>query len=102
MKGENLFISCVSELVLNTREFDMLLGKMEKNGKRRVSFIVLLFNANKHSYDREQWCVESNAYHTDSFIFYAKCIKTECMFNCCCLKLRVFCYHSREFCICRH
>ena len=35
-KGENLFVSCVSELVLNTREFDMLLGKMERNGKRKV------------------------------------------------------------------
>nr|KAG5713038.1 hypothetical protein BaRGS_021832 [Batillaria attramentaria] len=32
--GDNLFMSCVSELVLETREFEMLLGRLEKDGKR--------------------------------------------------------------------
>jgi nuclear pore complex protein Nup93 len=33
--GENLFKSCVSELVLETREFDMLLGVLQTDGSRR-------------------------------------------------------------------
>lgn len=33
--GENLFTCCVSELVLETREFEMLLGKMEPDGTRK-------------------------------------------------------------------
>lgn len=32
--GENMFYSCVSELVLETREFEMLLGRLDKDGKR--------------------------------------------------------------------
>lgn len=38
-QGENLFMSCVSELVLETREFEMLLGKMEPDGTRRLGAI---------------------------------------------------------------
>ncbi|KAK3777041.1 hypothetical protein RRG08_008893 [Elysia crispata] len=38
-KGENLFMSCVSELVLETREFDMLLGRMERDGTRKSGAI---------------------------------------------------------------
>ncbi|ELT94870.1 hypothetical protein CAPTEDRAFT_177509 [Capitella teleta] len=34
-QGDNLFTSCVSELVLETREFDMLLGQLAKDGSRR-------------------------------------------------------------------
>ena len=37
--GENLFMSCVSELVLETREFDMLLGQLNKDGTRRPGAI---------------------------------------------------------------
>ncbi|KAH6926863.1 hypothetical protein HPB50_022632 [Hyalomma asiaticum] len=33
--GENLFVACVSELVLETKEFDVLLGKVEPDGCRR-------------------------------------------------------------------
>ncbi|GFR90684.1 nuclear pore complex protein Nup93 [Elysia marginata] len=36
---ENLFMSCVSELVLETREFDMLLGRMEGDGTRKSGAI---------------------------------------------------------------
>ncbi|ESO86520.1 hypothetical protein LOTGIDRAFT_179365 [Lottia gigantea] len=39
LKGENLFISCVSELVLETREFEMLLGKLERDGSRKPGAI---------------------------------------------------------------
>jgi len=35
----NLFASSVSELVLETREFDMLLGKIDRNGKKKVCFL---------------------------------------------------------------
>ncbi|XP_069113478.1 nuclear pore complex protein Nup93-like [Argopecten irradians] len=38
-QGENLFMSCVSELVLETREFEMLLGKIERDGTRRPGAI---------------------------------------------------------------
>lgn len=34
-RGENLFVACVSELVLETREFETLLGKIEWDGSRR-------------------------------------------------------------------
>ncbi len=33
-KGENLYMSCVSELVLESREFDLLLGAMSADGTR--------------------------------------------------------------------
>ncbi|XP_041375379.1 nuclear pore complex protein Nup93-like isoform X2 [Gigantopelta aegis] len=37
--GENLFMSCVSQLVLDTKEFDMLLGRMERDGSRKPGAI---------------------------------------------------------------
>ena len=37
--GENLFSKCVSELVLETREFDVLLGHMESDGVRKLGCI---------------------------------------------------------------
>lgn len=37
--GENMFYSCVSELVLETREFEMLLGRLERDGTRRPGAI---------------------------------------------------------------
>ncbi|KAM7288940.1 nuclear pore complex protein Nup93 [Ixodes scapularis] len=45
--GENLFVACVSELVLETREFDALLGKMERDGCRRPG-AVDRFQADTH------------------------------------------------------
>uniref|UniRef100_A0A8C8FBK9 Nuclear pore complex protein Nup93 n=1 Tax=Oncorhynchus tshawytscha TaxID=74940 RepID=A0A8C8FBK9_ONCTS len=33
-QGENMFMCCVSELVIESREFDMLLGRLEKDGSR--------------------------------------------------------------------
>ncbi|KAK3085381.1 hypothetical protein FSP39_002489 [Pinctada imbricata] len=38
-QGENLFKSCVSELVLETREFEMLLGKIDRDGTRHPGAI---------------------------------------------------------------
>ncbi|KAM9816270.1 nuclear pore complex protein Nup93 isoform X2 [Syngnathus typhle] len=38
-QGENMFMRCVSELVIESREFDMLLGKLEKDGSRRPGVI---------------------------------------------------------------
>ncbi|KAI0235619.1 Nuclear pore complex protein Nup93 [Lamellibrachia satsuma] len=38
-QGDNLFMSCVSELVLETREFDMLLGQLGKDGSRKSGAI---------------------------------------------------------------
>ncbi|MFT7816859.1 nuclear pore complex protein Nup93-like [Arapaima gigas] len=40
-QGENMFMRCVSELVIESREFDMLLGRLEKDGSRKVSPGVL-------------------------------------------------------------
>ncbi|XP_028392080.1 nuclear pore complex protein Nup93-like [Dendronephthya gigantea] len=37
--GENLFSKCVSELVLETREFDVLLGHMDADGTRKLGCI---------------------------------------------------------------
>ncbi|EDO41551.1 predicted protein [Nematostella vectensis] len=37
--GGDLFMECVSELVLETREFEMLLGKLEPNGTRKPGCI---------------------------------------------------------------
>ena len=34
-KGENLFITCLSEMVIETREFDALLGRLGSDGTRR-------------------------------------------------------------------
>uniref|UniRef100_A0A8C7I8H9 Nuclear pore complex protein Nup93 n=1 Tax=Oncorhynchus kisutch TaxID=8019 RepID=A0A8C7I8H9_ONCKI len=36
-QGENMFMCCVSELVIESREFDMLLGRLEKDGKHFYS-----------------------------------------------------------------
>ena len=38
--GDNLFMSCVSELVLETREFEMLLGQISIDGSRKVCMLV--------------------------------------------------------------
>ncbi|XP_072013036.1 nuclear pore complex protein Nup93-like [Amphiura filiformis] len=34
-QGENLFVKCLSELVIETREFEALLGCLDRNGTRR-------------------------------------------------------------------
>ncbi|KAK8779261.1 hypothetical protein V5799_019398 [Amblyomma americanum] len=39
--GENLFMACVSELVLETKEFEALLGKIEPDGCRRPGAVDL-------------------------------------------------------------
>ncbi|XP_032816727.1 nuclear pore complex protein Nup93 isoform X2 [Petromyzon marinus] len=38
-QGENMFMRCVGELVIETREFDMLLGRLERDGTRRPGVI---------------------------------------------------------------
>ncbi|XP_042196200.1 nuclear pore complex protein Nup93 isoform X1 [Callorhinchus milii] len=38
-QGENMFMRCVSELVIESREFDMLLGRLEKDGSRKPGLI---------------------------------------------------------------
>ncbi|ETE66056.1 Nuclear pore complex protein Nup93 [Ophiophagus hannah] len=40
-QGENMFLRCVSELVIESREFDMILGKLENNGSRKNADKVL-------------------------------------------------------------
>jgi len=37
--GDDLFMSCISELVLETREFEMLLGRLEPDGTRKPGCI---------------------------------------------------------------
>ena len=39
--GDNLFMSCVSELVLETREFEMLLGQINLDGSRKVGSHII-------------------------------------------------------------
>uniref|UniRef100_A0A8C2SY49 Nuclear pore complex protein Nup93 n=1 Tax=Coturnix japonica TaxID=93934 RepID=A0A8C2SY49_COTJA len=38
-QGENMFFRCVSELVIESREFDMILGKLENDGSRKPGVI---------------------------------------------------------------
>uniref|UniRef100_A0A8C1HTI0 Nuclear pore complex protein Nup93 n=1 Tax=Cyprinus carpio carpio TaxID=630221 RepID=A0A8C1HTI0_CYPCA len=38
-QGENMFMRCVGELVIESREFDMLLGRLEKDGSRKPGVI---------------------------------------------------------------
>ncbi|XP_026570103.1 nuclear pore complex protein Nup93 [Pseudonaja textilis] len=38
-QGENMFLRCVSELVIESREFDMILGKLENDGSRKPGVI---------------------------------------------------------------
>uniref|UniRef100_A0A287BGY5 Nuclear pore complex protein Nup93 n=1 Tax=Sus scrofa TaxID=9823 RepID=A0A287BGY5_PIG len=38
-QGENMFLRCVSELVVESREFDMILGKLENDGSRKPGVI---------------------------------------------------------------
>ncbi|KAK3744462.1 hypothetical protein QZH41_012886 [Actinostola sp. cb2023] len=49
--GEDLFMSCVSELVLETREFEMLLGRLEPDGTRKPGCIDK-FQKNKNDTQR--------------------------------------------------
>lgn len=37
--GENVFAGCISQLVLQSREFDMLLGRLEPDGRRTPGVI---------------------------------------------------------------
>ncbi|CAH2324545.1 nuclear pore complex Nup93 isoform X1 [Pelobates cultripes] len=38
-QGEDMFLRCVSDLVIESREFDMLLGKLEKDGRKKPGAI---------------------------------------------------------------
>lgn len=38
-KGDSLFTDCVSELVLESRNFDLLLGRLEPDGTRTQGFL---------------------------------------------------------------
>uniref|UniRef100_A0A8B9Z2U5 Nuclear pore complex protein Nup93 n=1 Tax=Buteo japonicus TaxID=224669 RepID=A0A8B9Z2U5_9AVES len=38
-QGENMFLRCISELVIESREFDMILGKLENDGSRKPGVI---------------------------------------------------------------
>ncbi|XP_050778726.1 nuclear pore complex protein Nup93 isoform X2 [Gopherus flavomarginatus] len=38
-QGESMFLRCVSELVIESREFDMILGKLENDGSRKPGVI---------------------------------------------------------------
>ncbi|XP_033613746.1 nuclear pore complex protein Nup93 isoform X1 [Fukomys damarensis] len=38
-QGENMFLRCVSELVIESREFDMILGKLQNDGSRKPGVI---------------------------------------------------------------
>ena len=38
-KGDSLFTACVSELVLESRNFDLLLGRLEQDGTRTQGFL---------------------------------------------------------------
>merc|ERR1712002_447286 len=38
-KSENLFMSCVGELVLESREFDLLLGQLMPDGSRSPGLV---------------------------------------------------------------
>ena len=38
-KGDSLFTACVSELVLESRNFDLLLGRLEADGTRTQGFL---------------------------------------------------------------
>ncbi|XP_028665210.1 nuclear pore complex protein Nup93 isoform X2 [Erpetoichthys calabaricus] len=38
-QGESMFMRCVSELVIESKEFDMLLGRLEKDGTRKSGVI---------------------------------------------------------------
>lgn len=38
-QGENMFLRCVSEIVIESREFDMILGKLENDGSRKPGVI---------------------------------------------------------------
>ncbi|KAJ7312147.1 hypothetical protein JRQ81_006491 [Phrynocephalus forsythii] len=38
-QGENMFLRCVSELAIESREFDMILGKLENDGSRKPGVI---------------------------------------------------------------
>ena len=38
-EGKDLFNTCVSELVMETREFEMLLGKIQPDGSRKLGCV---------------------------------------------------------------
>ncbi|XP_055992174.1 nuclear pore complex protein Nup93 [Sorex fumeus] len=46
-QGENMFLRCVSELVIESREFDMILGKLENDGSRKPGVIDKFTNDTK-------------------------------------------------------
>uniref|UniRef100_A0A8C0IGU5 Nuclear pore complex protein Nup93 n=1 Tax=Bubo bubo TaxID=30461 RepID=A0A8C0IGU5_BUBBB len=46
-QGENMFLCCISELVIESREFDMILGKLENDGSRKPGVIDKFTNDTK-------------------------------------------------------
>lgn len=49
-KGESLFTACVSELVLESRNFDLLLGRLEQDGSRTPGILSYFKGTQVHIY----------------------------------------------------
>ncbi|XP_075555555.1 nuclear pore complex protein Nup93-like [Dermacentor variabilis] len=68
LHGENLFAACVSELVLETKEFEALLGKIEPDGCRRRGEV------DKFNFDTER-VIEAVAADCESRGLYEEAVR---------------------------
>ncbi len=61
-RGDNLYMACVAELVLESREFDLLLGSIGPDGTRQPGLVDKLQN----SFSDTQQVIESVAQESES------------------------------------
>ena len=68
--GEDVFLNCISDLALNSREFDLILGKLCEDGTR-VPGIVDSFNVEVQEVtDLVAQCSERKGLHEDAIKLY--------------------------------
>ncbi|ESN89906.1 hypothetical protein HELRODRAFT_91231 [Helobdella robusta] len=72
-EGDNLFDSCISEVVINTREYDLLLGQLQLDGSRKPGLLDQLnVNVNK-IIEKVAKELESTGQLNDAVILYDLC-----------------------------
>lgn len=84
LHSENLFVACVSELVLETREFEALLGKIETDGSRKPGAVDCFLGDTQHILEAVASDSEKRGLYEDAVKLYDLAGKQEeaiCLLN---------------------
>ncbi|KAK8777909.1 hypothetical protein V5799_020748 [Amblyomma americanum] len=73
--GENLFKACISELVLETKEFEVLLGKTESDGSQKPGAVDLFLSDTKQFTEAVARDCENRGLYEEAVSLYDLCTK---------------------------